>query len=350
MLFPFPVEAIQDNWLHQAVTALIKTSMDDADAGSSAVAWPDCLPEDCRIRLKRFTQLRDKLMHLRSMYLAQTAEVRTSIRSAMEDQEALAELYEGCRAAVRADQFPDEVRSALTDFYRKAFAMLSPLGIRDANYKRFIESVAEPICPFCGCEYFAGAASKREPLDHYLAISLYPFAGANVRNLVPMGTRCNTSYKRAKDILRRDDGTRRKCFDPYAEHAVTIDLLGSKLFSRGAFPEWVVNIRGDEERVMTWDHIFETRRRWTYDHLDSVYKSCIRIFREVRSDPRSILPAGATVSETLGRLAQLNKVEGWSDRAFLKAAVFDLLQERCSQGGAEAARLTTEISHEVSTQ
>ena len=83
------------------------------------------------------------------------------------------------------------------------------------------------MCPFCGCEYFDAPGAPREDLDHYLPKSLYPFAAANLRNLVPMGMKCNERYKLAQDILRDAAGVRRRSFDPYAERQIKVILDNS---------------------------------------------------------------------------------------------------------------------------
>lgn len=227
--------------------------------------------------------------------------------------------------------------------------MLKPLGLRDANYKTFLRLVEHRMCAFCGCEYFSGATSKREPLDHYLAISLYPFAGANARNLVPMGTKCNSSYKLAQDVLRDALGTRRVCFDPFAPTPVEVSLLGSKLFARSdGLPEWEVELQGDAARIQTWDAVFDVRRRLIEDHLDSIYKNAIKVFGTLWRKRPDVLPVNAGVCDAFRHLADLSRPKGWSDRAFLEVALYELLQTRCEAGGEEADRIAAQFAGAVS--
>lgn len=70
----------------------------------------------------------------------------------------------------------------------------------------------------------------RHDLDHYLAISRYPFSGTNLKNLTPMGDRCNSSYKLALDILYDPNGNRLPCYDPYGDVTASFSLEGSELF------------------------------------------------------------------------------------------------------------------------
>lgn len=174
---------------------------------------------------------------------------------------ALSDLFDGGRHADRLEDLPETSRAPIRALFENAFAVLTPLCIRDHNYRTFLQLVDHEICAFCGSEYFSGASSRREPLDHYLAVSVYPFAGANTRNLVPMGTKCNSSYKLAQDVLRGPAAARRVCFDPYAAASVAVSLMNSQLFARDdGMPAWVVEFQGDQARIQTWDEVFEIRR------------------------------------------------------------------------------------------
>ena len=67
------------------------------------------------------------------------------------------------------------------------------------------------VCPFCGLGKFKNRkGARREDLDHYLYKADYPFAAANMANLVPTCGTCNQDYKKAQDILA--DGA---AFYPY---------------------------------------------------------------------------------------------------------------------------------------
>ena len=262
----------------------------------------------------------------------------------MDDQAELVELFAGTRVANRLRDLPQNVRDPLKHFFEKAFEMLTRLGIRDNNYKAFLALIEHRICGFCGCEYFSGASSKREPLDHYLAVSLYPFAGANARNLVPMGPKCNSSYKGVQDILRDSLGVRRLCFDPYAAAPVQVSLLASHLFAReDGLPLWQVDLVGDAVRIETWDAVFDIKRRIAEDHLDSIYKNAIRVLGTFRHKQPQIF-AGLDLAGAFRHLGNLSRAKGWSDRAFLETALYELLEARSQAGDDEAARLEAEFA------
>ena len=88
------------------------------------------------------------------------------------------------------------------------------------------------MCPFCALEYFDAPGAPREDLDHYLAVSRYPFAAANLRNLTPMGMKCNERHKGDGDILRDEAGNRRQSFDPYVERELQVSVLNSIPFAQ----------------------------------------------------------------------------------------------------------------------
>lgn len=345
MLFAYPTAAAAENWLHECLVVILKSGMDDIDSGRQRAGWPDCIPAERRDRLQRFVQLQGRFESLLTIYEALDIGSRRTIRDAMGDQEAFRELFDGGRRADRLDDLPETARDSVKRFFEKAFEMLKPLGLRDANYRNFLRLIEHRICAFCGCEYFSGATSKREPLDHYLAISIYPFAGANARNLVPMGTKCNSSYKLAQDVLRDDAGARRVCFDPYNSTPVRISLLQSKLFARSdGLPEWNVQLEGDAARIRTWDAVFEVKRRFIDDHLDSLYKQALKVFGTLWQKWPDVLPAKARLCDAFRHLGDLSRAKGWSDRAFLETALYELLVTRCEAGGAEADRIAAEFS------
>jgi hypothetical protein len=323
--------------------------MDDIDVGRPSAGWPDCIADERRDRLRRFSQLGERLDALLAAYEALDTSARQVFREAMDDQEAIAELFDGGRRADRLEDLPMSVRVPARRFFEKTFDMLRPLGLRDTNYKSFLRLIEHRVCAFCGCEYFSGAKSRREPLDHYLAISIYPFAGANARNLVPMGPKCNSSYKLAQDVLRDGAGARRVCFDPYASTPVRVSLQGSRLFARSdGLPEWDVELQGDAARIRTWDTVFDVRRRFIDDHLDSIYKDALKVFGTLWRKRPDVLPVDTGVCDAFRHLGDLSRAKGWSRLAFLETALYELLQTRCEAGGEEADRIAAEFANAVS--
>jgi hypothetical protein len=115
---------------------------------------------------------------------------------------------------------------------------------------------------------------------HYLPKSLYPFAAANLRNLVPMGMKCNKRYKLAQDILRDTAGVRQRSFDPYAERHLKVVLDNSVPFggADGQTPDWQIDFDPDAVECTTWDNVFHVRERIKRDVLDSSFWQWLRDF------------------------------------------------------------------------
>lgn len=355
MLFTYPVAAAETNWLHECLSEVIRQGVTAIDAGSQVPPWLTCLPDQRRDRLRRFTQLGERLTAFFDCYADLAPQERNRVRQAIEDQNEFSELFNGGRVAELRDELPGRIGTVAEELFEKAFKMLGPLGIRDANFERFIELVEHRLCPFCGCEYFEGVervldaegqerlVGKREPLDHYLALSLYPFAGANARNLIPIGWRCNSSYKGAQDVLRTRAGARRFCFDPYDATPAKVSLLGTRLYARArGLPEWQVDLVGDPDRAATWDDVFDIRRRYATYYLDSIYEGTRKSFGLLsRKYP---LIVGGDVVGGFEKLADLSRVKGLDGRGFLETAVYELLIARCRAGGAEADRIIAEYT------
>lgn len=344
MFFGYPVEAAAENWLHECLAEALQSDIDAIDAGQPTVQWPDCVAAAHRNTLARYPRLGELREEFLAGYRALDAAERLRVRGAIADQAALAEMFQGYRDADRLEDLPNPCRAPAKAFFEKAFAMLTPLGIRDHNYHTFLRLVDNRVCAFCGAEYFSGASSKREPLDHYLAVSVYPFAGVNARNLVPMGSKCNSSYKLCQDMLRGPAAVRRVCFDPYGTTPVTVSLINSRLFARqDGLPAWVVELGGDQARIQTWDEVFDIKRRIAEDHLDSVYKNALKVFGVLQNKQPQILAQGG-LSGAFLHLGDLSRAKGWTDRAFLETAVYSLLAARSDADTPEGARLRAAIA------
>ena len=217
-----------------------------------------------------------------------------------------------------------------------AFDLLTDYEVRQRQYAALCKSIPARICPFCGCEALDAPGAPQEDLDHYIPRAKYPFAAANLRNLAPMGGRCNTAYKHTQDPLRRADGQRRTACDPYATAGVTVSLSNSVVDEVTAGPivaEWTIEFDPVSEAVETWDEVFHIRERWTRDVLDE------QTFRQWLADFRNYcLTAGLQffgdddVLDAVRRYEQCLSGSGFRDRAFIKAAVFRFLLHRCAIG------------------
>jgi hypothetical protein len=138
------------------------------------------------------------------------------------------------------------------------------------HYLKFRE-LNEAVCPFCSMENYPDKSSgTRASYDHYLSRSLYPFAGCNFLNLVPMCKSCNEApNKRDKDILFMDGAKprRRQVFFPYENQSgIRLSVLRRKKRSVDSLGTWRVLMepirrRADREKLSTSDAVFRLTTR-----------------------------------------------------------------------------------------
>jgi hypothetical protein len=175
-------------------------------------------------------------------------------------------------------------------------------------------------------------------LDHYLPRVEYPFAAANLRNLVPMGSRCNERYKTTGDVLFKN-GHRRRAIFPYAYTGTSVCLARSEPFagSQGHIPRWEIDFTPDAEEVETWNDIFEIRVRYSRDVLDPQYTTWIRAFKIWCKGRMPVTCVGELIT-ALDCYARYLRELGLDDRSFLKAPLFEMLCIRCREGSQRLIR------------
>lgn len=230
MLFGYPVEATRENWLHECLCEMLRSIHNAIDANDPPPAWPDIIPAAYCERLRTYTGLRDRLDRYTVAVLPLAAAGRKTIIRALEEQNDIQGLVSRAHDCEVFTKLPKAAREPLKNLFISAFTSLTGLGIRDRQYRIVYSSLPHHVCPFCGCEFLDAPGAPREALDHYLAKSLYPLAAVNLTNLVFMGNKCNSNYKRTKDILRKADGTRRRAFDPYNCGQTKVSLTASAPF------------------------------------------------------------------------------------------------------------------------
>jgi hypothetical protein len=331
VLFGYPVAATTNNWLHDCLVHAVRTIHAAVDGSMPSPGWPNVVPAAYRDTLKKRSGLRDRLKAYDDAVRTLSKPDRDAVLNAVGDQNRLAELLSGTCACASIDALHVGVREPVKNLFDFAFGLLTDLNVRDDHYMAIYDAAAAHVCPFCGAEYFDAPGAPREAMDHYLAKSRYPFAAANLRNLVPMGNKCNSRYKLATDLLWREDGSRRVAFDPYDHERVEVLLEESEPFGGDAeyLPNWVIQFRPESPQAETWDEVFSIRARYRRDHLNPGYEGWLKLFA------KSVRTYGWEVDtdEDLGK-AILRYAENWEqagvhDRAFLKAAVFRMLHKYC---------------------
>ena len=231
MLYGYPAEAVSSNWVHESLCAAIRRIHEGVEASEGVPSWPELLPAEWRARLESRTGLRDRLQRYLRVVEGLGRKERKRILRALREQNAIDRLVSCSSECDSVEDLAEPVRGPARELFGFAFELLGRIEVRELHYACIYANSRYHVCPFCGCEYFDAPGAPRESLDHYLSYSRYPFAAANLRNLVPMGNKCNSRYKRAQDILRAADGARRRSFFPYGNiPAISVSLDDSVPF------------------------------------------------------------------------------------------------------------------------
>jgi hypothetical protein len=334
MLFAYPVAATAENWLHECLIQILQSINASIQAGEVPAKWPTIVPTPHRGTLKSRHGFKNKLKKYEEKFLTLSAPERNQVSAALTDQNRIPELLACVCNCESIEALPATIREEIKDLGVYCFGLLSDLGIRDSQYSNIYSNMPDHVCPFCGCEYFDAPGAPREDFDHYMDKVRYPFVAANLRNLVPMGMKCNQRHKGTVDILKRADGTRRRAFDPYGTSAVRVSLENSITFAgeNGKAPNWQIDLLPATEEIDTWDDVFRIRERYTRDVLNPSFD---RWLTQCSQWCRRMSPAPSTRQEILSAIAAYADTMadmGFSERAFLKEAVFRMLYIHCENG------------------
>jgi hypothetical protein len=364
MLFGYPLAATEENWLHECLGQILQSIHSNLESGNTLTDWSELISEPYRSRLQRRLKisnkpnskrlsLGDKLKNYQASLKNLTASEQERIVQVFNDQNKISLLLSCQHDCEVIKDLPKTIQKPVTDLFTYAFDILKDLGIRDNHYQAIYDAASYHICPFCGYEYFDAPGASREALDHYLSKEKYSFAAANLRNLVPMGNKCN-SRKLAQDILRKDDGTRRKSFDPYNHGTLTISLDNSQPFA-GAIgktgeplPKWEIDFSSNSEEVTTWDDVFHIRERYERDVLNEGFTSYLREFGNYCKSWNSVPTSTEELIDAIRKYTSYQESNGFKDRAFLKAAVFRMLHRHCKNGDQRLIELIRDVVNDVS--
>lgn len=336
MLFGYPVEVTAENWLHESVVAAVECIHDLVEDGYAIPAWPGILPEAYRGKLKSRTALRKRLSSYEKAVRKLSVAERKQTLDALIAQNRIPELLNRQCDCEDVAHLPEAIREQILSLFTFVFGLLTAYEVRQRQYTALCKSIPSRVCPFCGCERLDAPGAPQEDLDHYIPRSKYPFAAANLRNLAPMGGRCNTAYKHTQDPLRRANGQRRSACDPYSTAGVNVSLDNSVVDEVTTGPVvavWMIAFDPANEAVETWDEVFHIRERWTRDVLDEpTFNQWLGDFRTYCLTAGLQLSDDADVRRAVERYEQYVSSSGFRDLAFLKAAVFRFLLRRCALG------------------
>lgn len=342
MLFCYPVEATHENWLHDGLMRLLTRIFNGEDNPLSD--WLEEFPADKRHEVKKKPSLLEALRAVADQVSGVPAADRTAFLSCMQAQNHIPDIFDPSVALAELPDGYGALVGRIETLFRTAFRLLTPLGIRDRQYALIYEGLPAHVCAFCGIEPLTAPdpAIPRESLDHYLPITRYPFAGVNLRNLAPTGTKCNGSHKHNTDTLRDVHSVRRRCFDPFGKAIATVSLLNSRPLEGATvkafkLPKWQIDLGGDADAVATWDAVYDIKTRYRLNVLDKELRNWLDHFANwvVRdaAPPTTRDELVALIDRYLNAVIQ----EGVAD--FLKHKVFAMLAHRC-RVGPSASRVT----------
>jgi hypothetical protein len=349
MFYGYPTKATAENWLHNTLVKLVKTLHTNADQGKPLLIWPDCLPKERRENLKRRHGFKRRLTEYEGAIRRLSCGERQQVLVCLDAQNKIKELLAGQQDCDRLSDLPELARQPISDLFHFAFELIKELGIRDRHYKLIFDATEDHYCPFCCCEPFDAPGGERfaldsserrisEALDHYLPRDEYPFAAANLCNLVPMGGKCN-GYKLNTDLLRSQSNHRRKAFYPYSKQRSRVCLKSSEPIGRRPTdpPSWKILIIPTCPEADTWNEVFSLHTRIERDVLSPArYQRWFKQFcqwfvKEFKtwSPTNAQIVAGLKKYHDNEAIKELNGVEHY------RTLVIDMIHHHCSKGSSK---------------
>ena len=334
MFFTFPIQATADNWLSETLTREVLSILNALDQETDPPEFLENAAEEHRAVLSRYPAVKQRWEALKEALSGLTVHERGVVREAVLSQNDIPGILNDRRACVQCREGLPLVHERAEHLFRTCFERLGHIcspgqanSIRDSQYAQIFPRIPSKCCPFCGMELFEpfhpGVA--RPQIDHYLPITIYPFAGVNLRNLVPMGSACNSAYKRNTDILYDESGNRTSCFDPYGNIVASVSMERSRILTDpGAGPTWIVDVQPSTEEVAQWDRVFNIRTR-LMARLISQYKEwLIEIGGYLHKKGRRAEDRNELL-QTLRDFGQTCKFEALHAIAIIKGAFVELL-------------------------
>ena len=261
-------------------------------------------------------------------------------------QNAIADLVSGVSDCDCLTDLPVAIREPAKDLFAFAFELLTDLDVRDAHYAAIYNTIGSKVCPFCALEYFDAPGAPREDLDHYLAVSRYPFAAANLRNLTPMGMKCNERHKLDGDMLRDEKRNKRPSFDPYVDREIRISLINSVPFGQAddQTPQWQIEFVPDSPECITWDSVFHIRTRIERDVLNPSFRDWLGVFAAWFVKRKGVDDvSNERIVASVREYAEDAEMTGLTAREFLRAPVFRMIERRCSNGDNRLLQLMRDL-------
>ena len=343
MLSGYPASALNHNWFHRVMCAIVGRVHADVRSGRrAATPWQNLIPNRHRDEVVGKEKLKRLVHAYRRAFVRLTPAERDVVIDALAAQNRLDSLLGGASDCRQLAELPVGIREAAKELFVCGFELLTALGTRDLHYKAIYESLRDKVCPFCGIDRFESPTRPktdqypvipREDYDHYLPKSKYPFAAVNLRNLVPACNKCNTGYKKTANPLFDHAGGRRRALNPYQHRGFSISLNNSSPAGGSApyIPKWRVDFDPAGPEAETWDSMFHLRFRWENHILNVDYMSWVDDFAAY-CYPKHVVSTTAELAEALKHYVDYLTNPGAGALSFLRAAVGRMQQAFVAAG------------------
>ncbi|MBE0472046.1 MAG: hypothetical protein IBX55_21380 [Methyloprofundus sp.] len=277
MLVNYPFSAAQDNnWVHEWIYEAVSLIINNLNSATAIPNWPYVLPREHRNKLTTRKTIKGLLTNFENIAVQLTEEQRNKALLLIDSQNNIAGLLAGETVPLVVEEELKSIIDCLKLIFFEGFRLLKETGSRDAHYKAIYDSLAVKTCPFCGYEAFEAPGQKREDEDHYLLKDKYVTSAANFFNLVPMGGKCNKSYKLQQDLLFKNN-IRRKALNPYGTIKAEISLINTTPITLlDDKPDWNITISPDIEETRTWNEVFSIEERLKETVLSPNYEAVLR--------------------------------------------------------------------------
>jgi hypothetical protein len=197
------------------------------------------------------------------------------------------------------------------------------------HYLEILNSMPHKVCPFCGVEKMH--KSFQEDYDHLAAKKHYPTVAIHMENLAPMCHTCNSKNKGEKDVLHHGDKSRRKFIYPYNDsYDIKLDFSNCIIPQtdlNNAQGNWTVGLLPDDQITQTWDNIFEIKRRYKEDYLESNFEEWLDEFLEGLIFANTILDSEESTIFQLTRWSESLEKMKYLNTNFIKAPLFKFLSD-----------------------
>lgn len=281
MLFTYPIAATNENWVNSILLDIIRNAVEALQREQEPAEFQNAVPVEYRPDFTRGTTFRKFYVAFIDQCRPLTSGQLSLVLDALAQQNNFPAVFAADTPCSSLAATLPAVHEATKNLFKYAFERLSAFKtpglvstIRSGYYHLVHPHLINGCCPFCGLEIVdAPDPDLVDPdLDHYLAVSKYPFAGVNLRNLTAMGTTCNRSYKGAKDILCDEHSQKVDCIDPYGNEQVTVSLEGTTLLTHeGQGPAWALSFNPDA-KSQNWRRVFNLETRMKANVLDKQYQ------------------------------------------------------------------------------